>query len=330
MMKKLMSLFLAMILALSVCSAALADDPNEVPGTVHMDYSGIVFTPPESFRNAAGVIATDGDGELEKGINYAYWAYYAMTTDELTAARNTGDGSEYQKAALLFEVLSVRNDVDFMAYNASLGNYFAEDRLRELGKAGDYTFYLYMAEPAEDFLSLIDDKYREEYTALTKDGDTVAAAIKISEPVERPDPYAYMIGAKLEFTAKDIDGNEISSADLFAKNEVTMVNIWATWCGPCIGELEELQKLHTELQAKGAGIVGLLIDDDEEAAKKLIADNGVAYPVMWAPDSLYDFITVEAVPTTLFVGKDGKVVASPVIGADLVGYRTTLDTLLSK
>ena len=196
-MKKLMSLFLAMILALSVCSAALADDPNEVPGTVHMDYSGIVFTPPESFRNAAGVIATDGDGELEKGINYAYWAYYAMTTDELTAARNTGDGSEYQKAALLFEVLSVRNDVDFMAYNASLGNYFAEDRLRELGKAGDYTFYLYMAEPAEDFLSLIDDKYREEYTALTKDGDTVAAAIKISEPVERPDPYAYMMGAKL-------------------------------------------------------------------------------------------------------------------------------------
>ena len=45
-MKKLMSLFLAMILALSVCSAALADDPNEVPGTVHMDYTGIVFTPP--------------------------------------------------------------------------------------------------------------------------------------------------------------------------------------------------------------------------------------------------------------------------------------------
>ena len=329
-MKKLMSLFLAMILALSVCSAALADDPNEVPGTVHMDYTGIVFTPPESFRNAAGVIATDGDGELEKGINYAYWAYYAMTTDELTAARNTGDGSEYQKAALLFEVLSVRNDVDFMAYNASIGNYFAEDRLRELGKAGDYTFYLYMAEAAEDFLGLIDDKYREEYTALAKDGDAVAAAITISEPLERPDPYAALIGAKFEFTAKDLEGKEISSADLFAKNEVTMLNIWATWCGPCIGELEELQKLHTDLQEKGCGLVGMLIDDDQETANQLISENGLTYPMIWAPDTLGDFITLEGVPTTLFIGKDGTVLASPIVGADVEGYNETLATLINK
>ena len=64
-MKKLMSLFLAMILALSICSAALADDPNEAPGTVTMPYSGIVFTPPASFQNAAGVISTDGDMELD-------------------------------------------------------------------------------------------------------------------------------------------------------------------------------------------------------------------------------------------------------------------------
>ena len=86
-MKKLMSLFLAMILALSICSAALADDPNEAPGTVTMPYSGIVFTPPASFQNAAGMISTDGDMELEKGVNYAYWAYYAMKSTSFRTDR---------------------------------------------------------------------------------------------------------------------------------------------------------------------------------------------------------------------------------------------------
>jgi thiol-disulfide isomerase/thioredoxin len=329
-MKKLMSLFLAMILALSICSAALADDPNEAPGTVTMMYSGIVFAPPASFQNAAGVISTDGDMELDKGVNYAYWVYYAMTEDELVAAMNTGDEAMYQKGALLFEVLSIRNDIDFKELNAAFNNYFAEDKLRELGKAGDYTFYLYMTEPSEDYLNLIDDKYKEEYTALAKDADTIAAAITISAPEERPDPYAALIGAKFEFTAKDLEGKEISSADLFAKNEVTMLNIWATWCGPCIGELEELQKLHTDLQEKGCGLVGMLIDDDQETANQLISENGLTYPMVWAPDTLGDFITLEGVPTTLFIGKDGTVLASPIVGADVEGYNETLATLINK
>ena len=329
-MKKFFSLFLAMILALSICSAALADDPNEAPGTVTMMYSGIVFAPPASFQNAAGVISTDGDFELDKGVNYAYWAYYAMTEDELVKARDTGDETMLQKAALLFEVLSIRNDVDFKEFNAACNNYFAEDKLRELGKAGDYTFYLYMTDPDEDFVNLIDDKYKEEYTALAKDADAVAAAITISEPLERPDPYAALIGTKFEFTAKDLEGKEISSADLFAKNDVTMLNIWATWCGPCIGELEELQKLHTSLQEKGCGLVGMLIDDDQETANQLISENGLTYPMVWAPETLYDFIALEGVPTTLFIGKDGTVLASPIVGADVEGYNETLAALINK
>ena len=330
-MKKLMSLFLAMILALSICSAALADDPNEAPGTVTMPYSGIVFAPPASFQNAAGVITTEGDGEVADGVNYADWAYFAMTEDELIAARDKGDGSEYQKGALLFEVLSMRNDVDFKQFNAMFNNYFAEEKLRELGKAGDYTFYLYMAEPIEDYLNGIDDKYKEEYTALVNDADAVAAAITISEPLERPDPYAALIGTKFEFTAKDLDGNEISSADLFAQNEVTMVNFWATWCGPCVGELEELQKLHTSLQEKNCGLVGMLVwDEDLDSARQLIDENGLTYPMIWAPDTLGDFITLEGVPTSLFIGKDGTVLASPIVGADVEGYNETLNTLLNK
>ena len=330
-MKKFFSLFLAVVLALTLCSAALADDPDEAPGTVHMPYTGIVFAPPESFQNAAGVITTDGDGEVADGVNYAYWVYFAMTEDELSAALEKGDESLYEKGALLFEVLSVRNDVDLGQFNASVGNYFVEENLREFGKAGDYTFYLYMAVPDDDYLGVIGDPYKEEYSALVNDADAVAAAITVSAPEERPDPYAALIGEKFEFTAKDLDGNEISSADLFGKNEVTMLNLWATWCGPCIGELEELQKLHTSLQEKGCGLVGMLVwDEDLDSARALIAENGLTYPMVWAPENLEDFITLEGVPTSLFIGKDGTVLASPVVGADPERYSEVLAALLNK
>ena len=91
-----------------------------------------------------------------------------------------------------------------------------------------------------------------------------------------------------------------------------------------------MQKLHTSLQEKGCGLVGMLIDDDQETANQLISENGLTYPMIWAPETLGDFIALEGVPTTLFIGKDGTVLASPIVGADVEGYNETLATLINK
>jgi len=84
-MKKIMAVLLAMVLALCSFSFALADDPDEIPGTVEIPYAGLTFVPPEAYRNAVGQIVYNGYDQLGASSYYAAWYYCAMTEDELNA-----------------------------------------------------------------------------------------------------------------------------------------------------------------------------------------------------------------------------------------------------
>ena len=76
-----------------------------------------------------------------------------------------------------------------------------------------------------------------------------------------------------------------------------MVNIWASWCGPCIRELPELQAISERLKEKNCGVIGLLYDGDGaealETAKKLMTDNGVSYPVILPPENVDSLFPLE-------------------------------------
>ena len=52
------------------------------------------------------------------------------------------------------------------------------------------------------------------------------------------------------FETTDIDGNQVSSADIFSQHKITMVNIWGTFCGPCIDEMPDLEVLSGRLAEK--------------------------------------------------------------------------------
>ena len=84
-MKKAISLLLTLMLALSLCAFSLADDPNEIPGTVEIPSAGLHFVPPEAYRNPVGQIVYDGYSPLGQDAFYATWYYCAMTDEELTA-----------------------------------------------------------------------------------------------------------------------------------------------------------------------------------------------------------------------------------------------------
>ena len=330
MMRKGLSLVLALVLALALCSAAFADDPDEIPGTVEMPYAGLRFTPPELYRNTTGRVVTDGAIELYSGIYYAYWLYGAMTGDELAALYENPSAAASSPLIELFYVFSINNGMSFDDMNALIGGALSAEYAREIGKVGDCSFFLYMEDTNQAFADSIDAVYRDEYIALSGAADDIASAFTCYEPVAKPDPYAGLVGSKAEFITTDIDGNAVSSADLFAQNEITMVNIWATWCGPCINELAELQQIHLRLQEKNCGVVGLLDDTDLDSARRLMTENGVAYPVILAPDNLNSVFPLQAYPSTFFVGRDGTILAAPVIGAYVGQYENELDALLQK
>lgn len=126
------------------------------------------------------------------------------------------------------------------------------------------------------------------------------------------------------FEGKDLDGNAVKSEELFGENAATVVNFWFTACGPCVGELSELEALNKELSEKGAALVGInvsTIGGDQaviEDAKEVLAKKGATYRNVYFDeeseagtfaDGVYAF------PTTYVVNRKGVLVGEPVVGA---------------
>lgn len=140
-------------------------------------------------------------------------------------------------------------------------------------------------------------------------------------------------GSKLCISTKDVDGRSVNTSDVFAENKITVVNLWASWCGPCAGEIPELDAMNEELKEKGCAVVGFLTDGEDpeglEDAKAILQDAGVSYLNVVCPESVLYDVGLEAFPTTFFVDSDGKILGDPVVGAYPDQYRKTVDKLLS-
>ena len=126
------------------------------------------------------------------------------------------------------------------------------------------------------------------------------------------------------FEGKDLEGNEVTSEELFSGNAVTVVNFWFTTCNPCVGELAELDGLNQELAQKGGALIGVnafTLDGDEGAiseAKDILTKKGVTYQNVYFPsDSEAGKFTANifAYPTTYVVDRNGNIVGEPIVGA---------------
>jgi thiol-disulfide isomerase/thioredoxin len=113
------------------------------------------------------------------------------------------------------------------------------------------------------------------------------------------------------FTARDLDGRSISSADW--RGKVTIVNFWATWCGPCRAEIPALIALQ-EKYLDRLQIIGVSEDEvSPEIVKRFVADQKMNYPVvMTTPEIQRIFAGVSALPTSFVVDRDVRVVQKHV------------------
>ena len=115
------------------------------------------------------------------------------------------------------------------------------------------------------------------------------------------------------FTLADLNGNKTESAGLFAGNKVTLVNFWATFCGPCIKEMPELEELRKKYSGQNLGMAGIVLDSNKAStAIDLAARIGTGYPHLL--DDGRFAAKIFAVPQTLLVDSDGKILVS-VTGA---------------
>ncbi|MBE7003688.1 MAG: redoxin domain-containing protein [Ruminococcaceae bacterium] len=199
----------------------------------------------------------------------------------------------------------------------------------ELGAADGYTFW-FVTYPEDDeaYLAGLDAAYVEDFRKLQAE---LPALLRNSRFYEPDDPALALVGQTIRFETTDLDGNPVSSEELFAQNEITMINCWATWCGPCKSELGELAELHNRMQARGCGLIGIVTDGGEaaEEAKSLMNENGITYRNVVESDDMSFMDAVTAIPTSLFVDKTGKILANPIVGAYTDAYEPMFASLLA-
>lgn len=143
------------------------------------------------------------------------------------------------------------------------------------------------------------------------------------------------------FKAIDINSAYVDDT-VFKDNKLTMVNVWGTFCSPCIGEMPELGELNREYKDKGFGIVGIVCDavlgggtvDGEtvEKAKDIVSKTNADYIHIVPTSDLTDFMSdITAFPTTFFVNEKGEQVGKPVVGAKSKEiWKTIIDERLAE
>ena len=110
----------------------------------------------------------------------------------------------------------------------------------------------------------------------------------------------------INFSIKDLDGRSVSFTEF--RGKTVMLNIWATWCKPCLHEIPDLKALHEELKSKDVVVLGVLLESGsaEEARPMVVDQLKINYPVWYGDDAFARLFKVEAFPTTVIIDKNGK------------------------
>jgi thiol-disulfide isomerase/thioredoxin len=140
-----------------------------------------------------------------------------------------------------------------------------------------------------------------------------APLLRLDRPQAKPSPA----DEGLDFSAPGLDGKEIDLSHY--RGHPVIVDFWATWCGPCRKQIPELVALYKKYnKSRGLVIIGVSCDliqgDGLRAVAPFVEEFRINYPIALADERLVDDMGVEAIPTTLFVGPDGKMV-SRLVGA---------------
>ncbi|MEU9447107.1 TlpA disulfide reductase family protein [Streptomyces sp. NPDC048277] len=118
-----------------------------------------------------------------------------------------------------------------------------------------------------------------------------------------------------DLSGSDLDGRTVRLADY--RGKVVVLNVWASWCGPCRAEAPELSSVQRELAAKGVQVLGVDTDAERGKGRAFQDEHKLAYPSLHDPAGrqllrLPRGYRAPALPYTLFIDRDGRIAAKYV------------------
>lgn len=178
------------------------------------------------------------------------------------------------------------------------------------------------------------DATTEVETTTIEVTENIASSEEAAMQSEAQEEEPYIVS----FEANTIDGEAFSS-DVFSQSRLTMINVWATYCNPCLSEMPDLGEIAAEYDSAEFQMVGVISDVSEESAeddinnaKDLIEQTNANYPHLLLNESLYMSLVggINSVPTTFFVNQKGELLGYAMGAQSKETWVSIIEDLLSK
>ena len=266
------------------------------------------------------MISNEGWNDTADAIKYAYISWSEMT-EEQKEAEVDKLGTAYDDWCNSLAKIGVIGIYDEDS-EKELDEITGCTEHKEIGSSSDgkYKYYLSTNKDADESLKKEVEKIDVTLTEMTPFQQLSA----FDQPQDTSNAGDSTTVGKFE--TKGVDGKDYTEK-VFSDYDLTLVNIFTTWCSPCVNEIPELEKLYEEMKDKGVGVVGVVLDtvgDDGKQDDATVKKAGVlqektkaSYPFL-IPDSTMmngRLNGISAFPETFFVDKEGNIVGETYSGS---------------
>ena len=296
------------------------------------EYLGLKFKLSEKIREAMkakDIVMLDDQSPIDQDLKYGLLSFSKLTEEQKNAeVAKMGDG--YEKWQESLERIGTIGMFEKSLSEEEIGKITKCDSHTKLGesKDGKYSYYLSVNSTAD---AETIEELKQTTVEITEKKDRPENGFVLSEKSDLENTMAFSTDSQNVATdlsnlqTVDIDGKEFSGKE-FSDYDLTMVNVFATWCSPCVQEIPDLAEIQKEMKDKGVNIVGVVTDtvdqtgENREALEKakLIRERSKAeYPFLIPDKSNFNgrLSGIQAFPETFFVDKKGQIVGETYSGS---------------
>ena len=316
------------------------DAVTEENAVTEVKERGLAFKISHEFTEKG--VELDHYNENVKGYRMITISYYSptyrklldevldMEPEERTPERTDQYTQEMQAVSrTLMELVMVETDTyEKLTATGKVPEDFTYNAPAEwFGTNGAYTYIISIPELDNGKLNEAEQK---EYQKCKAYMQTVKENLSFI-PVEL-ESNVTVIGTSIpSFQTEDLYGTIVTD-DIFAQKKLTVVNVWGTFCGPCVEEMPELALWAGELpdDVQIIGLVGDIEGKEDvkhlELARTIVEKAGADFVTVIANDDFQDMMDgIIGYPTTFFVDREGNGVGDPIVGADVDAYKTFVE-----
>ncbi|WP_315375074.1 TlpA family protein disulfide reductase [Oribacterium sinus] len=296
------------------------------------EYLGLKFKLSEKIREAMkakDIVMLDDQSPIDQELKYGLLSFSKLTEEQKNAEVGKMGGG-YEKWQESLERIGTIGMFEKSLSEEEIGKITKCDSHTKLGesKDGKYSYYLSVNSTAD---AETIEELKQTTVEITEKKERPENGFVLSEKSDLENTMAFSTDSQNVATdlsnlqTMDIDGKEFSGKN-FSDYDLTMVNVFATWCSPCVQEIPDLAEIQKEMKDKGVNIVGVVTDtvdqtgENQEALEKakLIRERSKAeYPFLIPDKSNFNgrLSGIQAFPETFFVDKKGQIVGETYSGS---------------